>query len=248
MANVLVIAESADKTIKRTTYSAIRFAQSLAKDTGGSFSILVLGAGVGDAAKDLAAYGAAKVLVADDAGLAQYVCERYSPTVLATVQQSFDVVVATASTFGKDLLPRVAAALDAGYANDISSVKVDGGKIRYKRPMYAGNAYGWCEIVSAVQVVSVRQSEFAPAESVGGTSPIEKIGAAPPAAAAARVEFVSLAQAKNERPELAEASVVVSGGRALKEKFKEVIEPLADLFGAAIGATRAIRGRAPSRG
>ncbi len=247
MANVLVVAESSDKIIKRTTHSAIRFAQKVAQETGGTFSILVLGAGVAEAAKGLAAYGAAKVLVVDDASLAHYICERYSPTVVA-VGRGFDVIVATASTFGKDLLPRVAAALDAGYANDISSVKAAGGKVLYKRPMYAGNAYGWCEVASTVQVVSVRQSEFAPAEPTGGASPIESVAATAAAPAAARIEFVSFDQVKNERPELAEASVIVSGGRALKEKFKEVLEPLADLFGAAVGATRAAcdAGYAPS--
>ena len=140
----------------------------------------------------------------------------------------FDVVAITASSFGKDVAPRVAAKLGAGYAPDISAVKADGGKLSYKRPMFAGNAYGLCEITTPVQVVSVRQSEFTAAEPSGGASPVESVAAAPPDAAASRVEFLGLEAAKSERPDLGEAKVIVSGGRALKENFAEVLDPLAD--------------------
>jgi electron transfer flavoprotein alpha subunit len=190
------------------------------------------------------------VLLADDAGhdgLGQYVAERYAPTV-ATVGKGFAVVVGTASAYGKDLLPRVAARLGAGYAPDISDVIADGGALAYKRPMFAGNAYGICKVTTAVQVVSVRQSAFSAAEPAGGASPIEKVAVAAAEASASRVEFVSFDQVKNERPELTEARVVVSGGRALKERFNEVLAPLADVLGAAMGASRAAcdAGYAPS--
>jgi electron transfer flavoprotein alpha subunit len=105
--------------------------------------------------------------------------------------------------------------------------------------MYAGNAFGVASIPTAVQVVTVRQSAFAAAEPAGGASPTEKVAVVAPSAAASRVEFVSFNQVKSARPELTEAKVVVSGGRALKESFSKVLEPLADLFGAAIGASRA---------
>ncbi len=248
MANVLVVSEFAEGKVKKTTHSAVTFAEAVAKGTGGSFSILVIGAGAKGAAAELAALGAAKVLVADDASVPNYVAERFAPTVVATAKKGFDVVVTAASAFGKDLMPRVAAALGAGYANDISQVKVNGGKLAYRRPMFAGNAYGWCEITTPVQVVSVRQSEFAPASPTGGSSPVEAIPLAPPGAGAERVSFVSFDQVKSERPELTEASVVVSGGRALKERFKEVLDPLADALNAAVGASRAAcdAGYAPS--
>ena len=114
--------------------------------------------------------------------------------------------------------------------------------------MFAGNAFGVCTVETKVQVVSVRQSAFSAAEPVGAASPIESVPVTPPGAAAARVEFVSLEQVKSERPELTEAKVVVSGGRALKERFAEVLDPLADLLGAAVGASRAAcdAGYAPS--
>jgi electron transfer flavoprotein alpha subunit len=248
MANVLVVAEFSEGKLKKTTHSAITFAETVAKGTGGSFSILSIGAGAQGAAAELAGFGAAKVLVADDPSLKDYVAEKYAPTIVATVKMGFDVVVTAASSYGKDLIPRVAAALGAGYATDISSVKAEGGKITYKRPMYAGNAYGYCEITTPIQAVTVRQSEFAPAAPKGGNSPVEAVPVAPPGAGADRVQFVSLDQVKSERPELGEASVVVSGGRALKERFKDVLDPLADALSAAVGASRAAcdAGYAPS--
>jgi electron transfer flavoprotein alpha subunit len=247
MANVLVVAEFSEGKLKKTTHSAITFAEMAAKATSGSFSILLLGGGVKAASGELAGFGAAKVFVADDASLANYVAERYAPTVVATAKKGFDVVVTAAGAYGKDLMPRVAAALGAGYATDISSVKVEGGKLTYKRPMFAGNAYGYCEVTTPIHVVTVRQSESAAAPT-GGSSPVEAIPVTPPSAGADRVTFVSLDQVKNERPELTEASVVVSGGRALKERFKEVLDPLADALGAAVGASRAAcdAGYAPS--
>jgi electron transfer flavoprotein alpha subunit len=116
---------------------------------------------------------------------------------------------------------------------------VDGGKLSYKRPMFAGNAFGYCELTTPIQVATARQSEFEPAAPSGGSSAIEEVKKTAPGQAALRIEFVSLDAVKSERPELGEASIVVSGGRAIKEKFFDVMEPLADVLGAAIGASRA---------
>ncbi|MGH7271627.1 MAG: electron transfer flavoprotein subunit alpha/FixB family protein, partial [Polyangiaceae bacterium] len=129
--------------------------------------------------------------------------------------------------------------LSAGYAPDINLVKVDGAKRSYRRPMYAGNALGWLEIATPVHVVSVRQTEFPAAEPSGGASTLESIARVPDDAAASHVQFLKLEAGKSERPDLGEARVVVSGGRSLKEQFKQVLEPLADALGAAIGASRA---------
>jgi electron transfer flavoprotein alpha subunit len=236
MANILVVAELQDGKVKKSTHSAIAFA----KQVGAPFSILVAGKGAKAAATDVTGFGAAKVLAADDESLANPVAERHAPTIAAVAKNGgFDVVVTTASSFGKDVAPRVAAKLGAGYVPDISGVKNEGGKLVYRRPVYAGNAYATCELVTPIQVVSVRQSEFQPAEPSGGASPVESVAPAPADPAAARVEFMGLEQSKSERPDLGEAKVIVSGGRALKEKFNEVLEPLANLIGAAIGASRA---------
>ncbi|WP_437509012.1 electron transfer flavoprotein subunit alpha/FixB family protein [Sorangium sp. So ce1099] len=238
MADVLVVAEAAEGKLKKTTHSAVTFARQAAAALGGSYSILVIGDALGDAAAEAATLGAAKVLVAESGALKDYVAERYVPTVVAAAK-GYGVVVGTASAYGKDLLPRVAARLSAGFASDISELLPEGSTLKYKRPMYAGNAYGICTVATPVHVVSVRQSAFAAAEPAGGKSPIEQVAVVPPSAAAERVEFVSFDQVKSERPELAEAKVVVSGGRALKERFNEVLDPLADVLGAAVGASRA---------
>ena len=239
MSEVLVVAELSDGSVRKTTHSAISAARKINQLTGGSFSILVIGAGSAKAAAaELTGFGAAQVLVCSDASLSNYLAERYAP-VIAAQSKGFDVLLATASSYGKDLLPRVAARLDAAYAADVSDILVEGGELTLKRPMYAGNAYGFCTLATKQKVVSVRQSEFEAAEASGGQSPVSDAPVAAPGAAAQRVEFVSLDQVKSERPELAEARVVVSGGRALKDQFFQVIEPLADALGAAIGASRA---------
>ena len=235
MSKTLVIAETSGGKLKKTTLSAIAFATQ----AGRPFDILVPGHNVEAAAAELQGYGAGKVLVADGADLANYVGELYAPTV-ADAAKGYDVVAVTASSFGKDLAPRVAARLGAGLASDISRVSSDGGALTYKRPMYAGNAIGAMQVTTAVQVVSVRQSEFEAATPSGGSSPVEKV-AVSPAPLKGRVEFVSFDEVKSERPELTDAKVVVSGGRSLKssDNFKTVLEPLVDVLGAAMGASRA---------
>jgi electron transfer flavoprotein alpha subunit len=232
----LIVAELHEGDVRKSTHSAITFA----KQIGAPFSILVLGANAKGAATDVIGFGAAKVLAAEDASLKDYVCERFAPTVAAVATSGgFDTVVMTASSYGKDLAPRVAAKIGAGYAPDINKVTVDGAKRVYRRAMFAGNVYGTCEIATPVHVVSVRQTEFTAAEPSGGASPVEAVPVAPADAAAARVEFVSLEEGKSDRPDLGEAKVIISGGRALKERFAEVLDPLATLLGAAVGASRA---------
>ena len=236
MAATLILAEIADGHVRKATFSAVSFAKQL----GTPFSILAIGAGAAGAAKELAGFGAQKVITIDDPSLAQYTAERFAPSVAAVAKAGgFDTVAVTASAFGKDLAPRVAAKLGAGYATDINGLKVDGGKRSYRRPQYAGNAFGWLEITTPVHVVSVRQTEFPAAEPSGGASPIEAAAKTADDPAAAHVEFLKLETTKSERPDLGEARVVVSGGRSLKEQFNQVLVPLADALGAALGASRA---------
>ncbi len=235
MSKILIVAEMSEGKVRKSTHSAITFA----RNANLPFSILVIGAGATAAAAEVTGYGAEKVLVADDAKLTGQVCENFAPTIAQVAKTGFDIVAITASSFGKDVAPRVAAKLGAGYAPDISGVLSDGGKLTYKRPVYAGNAYATCQLLTPTQVVSVRQSEFAAAEPSGGASATESVQLAPADPAAARVEFISLDAQKSARPDLGEARVIVSGGRALKEKFAEVLDPLANLLNAAVGASRA---------
>lgn len=232
--DALVVAEMSEGKVKKATLSAISFAKQAADGS----SILVLGKGAKEAAKGVAGYGAAKIFVCDDASLENYLAEHYAPTV-AEVGKSFGLIVSTATTYGKDLMPRVAGRLDAAYAGDCVAVSKDGDTITYKRPMFAGNAFGYCTLSTSIQVATARQSEFDPAEASGGESPLEDVAKVGAGEAASRVTFDKLDAVKSERPELTDASVVVSGGRALKEQFFDVLEPLADQLGAALGASRA---------
>jgi electron transfer flavoprotein alpha subunit len=238
MTDVLVVAELMDKALRRNTLAAVTLAKQIASATSGAFDILAIGEGAAAAATQAAKYGARKVLVAEVAG--GYTAERYAPTVAEVAKGGYGVVSATASTYGKDLMPRVAARLGAGYAADIKSATVSGGAIDYVRPMYAGNVFGTVRVNTPIQVVSVRQSEFDAAPEAGAASPTQPVTVANDPAANG-IEFVSLQSQKSARPELSEAKIVVSGGRALKsgENFKTVLEPLVDAMGAAMGASRA---------
>jgi electron transfer flavoprotein alpha subunit len=240
MADVLIVAELLDGKMRKTTLSAVTLGKRIAEGTGGAFDVLAIGDGARTAAAELTGHGARKVFAAPvDGG---YVAEKYAATVAEVAKKGgYGVVAACASTYGKDLLPRVAAKLGAGVASDVSGVTLEGGTITYRRPMYAGNVFGYVQVTTPVQVVTVRQSEFEPATPTGGTSPIEEVTPVVDPAAA-RIEFVGLEQsAKSARPELTEAAIVVSGGRALKsaEGFRTVLEPLVDALGAAMGASRA---------
>lgn len=239
MANILVVAETSQGTVKSATFACITLARQAAAVLGGQFSILVLGGpGSSQAAEQLRGFGADQVLLCEDATLNDYVAERFAPTV-AAVGKDFGLVCATASSFGKDLLPRVAARLDASYAGDCSGVGNHQGKLAFKRPTYAGNAFAQVTLSTPIQVATARQSAFETATASGGSSPVQSVALSPASVASQRVEFVSLSQVKSERPELGDAKTIVSGGRALKEKFFEVLEPLATQLGAAIGASRA---------
>lgn len=236
MTDVLIVAELAGGEARKTTLSAINFAKQVAEGTGGAFDILALGEGASSAVSGLTGFGARKVLTGEIGG--GYVAEKYAPTIAETAK-GYGVVVSTATSFGKDVMPRVAAKLDAGIASDIVGVSTDG-DLTYRRSMYTGNVFGNCTLKSDVHVVTVRQTEFEPAAESGGSSPVEEVSVVADAAAD-KVEFISLETVESERPDLTEADIVVSGGRALKsaDNFKNVLEPLVDALGAAMGASRA---------
>ena len=237
MTDVLVVAELVEGEARKTTLSAVNLAKTIAEGTGGAFDILAIGAGAAGAAEALTKYGARKVLTAEIEG--DYICEKYAPTV-AEVADDYEVVAACASTYGKDLMGRVAAKLEAGVASDISGGEVDGDDILYTRPMYAGNVFGTLKVTTETQVVTVRQSEFDPAAEAGGASPVESVDVEEDDVAE-KVESLGIEVVKSERPDLTEADVVVSGGRSLKsaENFENVLEPLVDALRAAMGASRA---------
>ncbi len=235
MGNVLVVVESQNGALRTASLPAVTFGKQLAEKAGGKLSLLVIGANVGKVAEEAAKLGAADVLVADDAKLEHYLAETYAPIVVkAAKDKGATAVAATSTALGKDLLPRVAAQLDAGLVSDVIAIV---SPTQFKRPMMAGNVIATVEVATPNVVATVRQTEFPPAQPAGAASPIAKLEAS---VDGARAEFVSIAASKSERPELTEAKIVVSGGRGMKEgKNFEQVAALADLLGGAMGASRA---------
>jgi len=235
MATVLVIAEVTHGKVKKASYSAITAGKTLA--AGGALHIGVLGGALSEAPAALMGFGAAKVHVAEHAGLKDYLAEPYSKVIADMAKATGAThVVMTATANGKDVAPRVAARLGAGMASEISAVVDDK---TFKRPMWAGNVVGTVEVTTAIKVITVRGSEFATAVAGASSGELATFAADP---GTAKTRFVKFEEVKSARPELTEASTIVSGGRGTKspEGYKQLVEPLADLLGAATGATRAI--------
>lgn len=235
----LVVAELLDGNLRNNTLSAIQCARQVSEQTRQTFDVVCIGEGAPAAAKELSHFGAAQVWVAELGG--GYVAERFTPTLAALIRdQDYRLVVATATAYGKDLMPRLAAKLNAAIVSDISSISITDGRVLYRRPMYAGNIVGTVQVNTPIHVVTVRQAEFSFAEPVSTESALLPL-AIQTDPLADRVRFVELRSVKRERPDLAEARIVVAGGRGLKsaENFKTVLEPLVDALGAAMGASRA---------
>jgi electron transfer flavoprotein alpha subunit len=227
---VLVIAEHYNQTLAGSTLTTITAAQEM----GGEIKVLIAGEGCAAVAEQAAKIpGVSAVLLADDALYAKPVAEALVPLV-AREAAGASHVLAPATTFGKNLLPRVAARLDVQQISDI--VKVEAADT-FVRPIYAGNALATVKSGDPVKVITVRATAFDRAPTEGGNAQVTPV-AAEPVQARARVVRQELTQ--SERPELAGARVVVSGGRGMQngDNFK-LLEALADKLGAAVGSSRA---------
>jgi electron transfer flavoprotein alpha subunit len=230
----LVWVEHDNATVKDATLSAVTAASQL-----GEVHLLVAGSGcatVADQAAKIAGVG--KVHLADDAAYAHALAENVAPLIvslMANADGGHDAFVAPATSNGKNIAPRVAALLDVAQVSDILSVE---GPKTFTRPTYAGNAIATVESSDAKLVITVRGTAFAKAAAEGGSGTVEAVSGPTDAGLSS---FVGAEIAKSERPELTSAKVIVSGGRALKDSdtFKQVIFPLADKLGAAVGASRA---------
>ena len=229
--SILVIAEHDNASIRPATLNTV----TAALQCGGDVHVLVAGENAGAAAAAAATItGVAKVLHADAPGFAHGLAENVSAQVLA-IAGAYSHILFAATASGKNIAPRVAAKLDVGQISDIT--KVDSADI-FERPIYAGNAIATVQSLDAVKVLTVRTTGFDPAAASGGSAAVESLS---PVAASARATFMGSEIARNDRPELTAAKIVVSGGRALgsSEKFMAVMTPLADKLGAAMGASRA---------
>ena len=235
MGNVLAFCEYNGEQLRTSALANLTFARQAAQAHGGEVIAALVGQGAQAAAPNAAKF-APKVIVVDDAALANYLAETFAPVVARLAKDNgATVVCATATAVGKDLMPRVAALLDAGQASDISKLE---GKDTFVRPILAGNAYSTVQIGTPIVCVTPRQSEFEAAPELGTPGTVST--AAADGVDALGAEFVRLDAQKSDRPDLGDAKVVVSGGRGMKsgENFK-VLEELADLLGAAMGASRA---------
>lgn len=226
----LLIAEHDNETLSDQTHKAMTAAAAIGNDV----HVLVAGNGcsaVADAAAKLD--GASKVLLCEADYLTNRLAEPMA-AVITGIASDYDTIMAAATTDGKNILPRVAALLDVMQISDITEVKAAD---TFERPIYAGNAMQTVQSTDATKVVTIRTAGFAAVGETGSAS-VAKIDAA---ANPGLSEFVSAALSDSDRPELTSAKIIISGGRALgsAEKFEEVITPVADKLGAAIGASRA---------
>ena len=227
----LVIAEHDNASIKGATLNTV----TAAAQCGGDVHVLVAGSNAAAAAAAAAQIaGVAKVLHADSDAFAHGLAENVAAQVLA-VAAGYSHIFFPATASGKNVAPRVAALLDVGQLSDITKVVSPD---TFERPIYAGNAIATVQSIDATKVATVRTTAFAPAAATGGAATVEVLTAV---AANAAVVFMGSEIAKNDRPELTAAKIIVSGGRAMgsSEKFMEVLTPLADKLGAALGASRA---------
>ena len=228
---VLVIAEHDNASIKGATLNTVAAAAQL----GGEVHVLVAGQGAAAAAQAASQIaGVAKVLHADGAGLGEGLAENIAAQVLA-VAGGYSHLLFPATAAGKNVAPRVAAQLDVAQVSEITKVIAAD---TFERPIYAGNAIATVQSLDAVKVITVRATGFDAAAATGGGAAVEAIAALP---AGDKSSFVSRETTKSDRPELTAAKIVVSGGRAMgsADKFNEVLTPLADKLGAALGASRA---------
>jgi electron transfer flavoprotein alpha subunit len=228
--SILVIAEHDNQSLKGATLNAMTAASKI----GGDVHIAVIGANLGAVAQAAASVaGVSKVLTFDDAALAEQTSEAVAAQILSVANQ-YSHIVAAASSMAKSVLPRVAAKLDVAQVSEIVEVvSAD----TFVRPIYAGNVMATVQSSDAVKVITVRTTGFDAAAATGGSATVE---AQAVQSVSNGTTFISREMAKSDRPELATAKIVVSGGRGLgsAENFK-IIEALADKLGAGLGASRA---------
>lgn len=228
--SILVIAEHDNSSLNAATLNAVTAAAAI----GGDIDILVAGAGCGSVAEAAAQVaGVAKVLVADNDTYAHQLAENVAPLV-AEVAAGYTHVLATATTFGKNLLPRAGALLDVQPISDISAIESPD---TFKRPIYAGNVIATVQSTDAIKVITVRGTGFDPAAATGGSATIEAVGSVHTSDVAS---FVEEKLVQSDRPELTAAGIVISGGRGMQngENF-DMLYRIADKLGAAVGASRA---------
>ncbi|REJ70353.1 MAG: electron transfer flavoprotein subunit alpha/FixB family protein [Planctomycetota bacterium] len=237
---ILVVAEHDHATIRTATRSAITFARQIAEARGGSVACLVVGSGLENVAADAARL--VPVLAVDDASLAEPTADRYARLIAdVVVQRNIELLVAAASTFAKDVVSRAGGLLGGCMASDVIGHEFRDDELLLKRPMYAGAVTATVTLHGAPQIITVRGSAYPPAEPATEAGTIEPV-AVDAAGLPGAIEFVGRDEKQSSRPDVSEASIVVSGGRAMKnsEDFERLVGTLADAVGGATGSSRAL--------
>lgn len=239
MNNILVIAQAFQGKLRKTSLPAVTFAAQLAGKTGGEFSIALLGSGISGLAGELSSFGAKNVYIVDAPEFANYLAGPWAKAVVALADKIGATAIAgVADTFTRDLFPRVAARLNAGMVSEVTAIFGEGADVTFQRPMWAGNVLGTVKVQTPKAVFSVRGTDFEP-PAAGATSPVQNVTLA--YEDDGKTKYVKFEPTVSARPDLGEASVVISGGRGLKDKAGfALLDEMADLLGAAIGATRAV--------
>jgi len=239
MANVLVVAEVKEGQLKKVTLEMLTKGKDLASKAGGALEGLLMGSGVEGLAAEMGQYGAAKVYVADSGDLAEYNGDAYANAAAKVIEDAKPgIVLVGASVQGKDLAPRLSAKLGAGLASDCTELDVADGKLTVKRPIYAGKAFASITFKTDMQIASVRPNVLTLGEADSGASAeVAKVDAA---VGEVKSKVLKTEKTAGDKIELTEAEVIVSGGRGMKgpENYN-ILEELASVLGAAVGASRA---------
>ncbi|MBP1648346.1 MAG: Electron transfer flavoprotein subunit alpha [Bacteroidetes bacterium] len=236
---ILVVAEQRDSKIKKSSFEAVGAAKMLADELKGSCVALVVGSGVEAVAGDLGAYGASRVLVVDSPKLARHSNSAYAKVIAeVAAKEQAAIVLLPASQMGKDLAPRVAVKLNAGLAADCVALRVENGNVIATRPVFAGKTLLDIKVKTPVKMFTLRPNVFAAARNGQGAA-VEKMDV--PLEDGDFTATVTEMSVATGRPDVTEADIIVSGGRGLKgpENF-HLVEELADVLGAGVGASRAV--------
>ena len=238
--NILVVVEHNGTVMSTATRSALTFADQLAQEVEGEVKSLVMGAAIQGVVQETSCYS--PVLVAEGDELKFPVADRYAVVIEKCVRDyNIEFVVAASTTFSKDVVARAAGLLGGAMASDVVGHNLQEGKLRFRRPMYAGSIIATVELEGSPQVVTVRATSYPPATPKEQTCEVSTISGAT-GALPDHIEYLALESKLSHRPDVAEARIVVSGGRALKntEDFEEIVGGLADRLGAATGSSRAL--------
>ena len=240
MGKIFAFIETRENKVKNNGFETASTAHKFGKELQSDVEVLLVGKGIENLAPEIGKYGVSKVLICEDEKLAKYSTTAYAKAISETAKQrGADILFLSATAMGKDLAPRVSAKLEAGLAPDCTSLRIENGSLIASRPVYAGKAYTDVKINSAVKIYSLRPNVFKAEQADSVTPDIEKIQIDISDSDLSVV--VKETTLSSEKLDVAEANIIVSGGRGLKapENYK-LVEDLAKVLGAAVGASRAV--------